>query len=312
MPTMKAIRIHHFGGPEVLQIDDTLIPTEPKDALLVRVFAAGLNPVDHKTREGKFPPVGDQQLPATLGRDISGVVHGTGSDVRNFRAGETIYAMLGPDRGGFAEYVIVKAEEAAPKPVCLNHLEAAAVPLAALTAWQGLFDHGRLAAGQTVLIHGGAGGVGHFAIQFARQRGARVMTTVSGGDREFVQALGADVAIDYHTQRFEDQARNVDLVLDLIGGETQARSWPVLRPGGMLVSTLGEPPQTMARDHHVRGIGYMAKPDGRQLREITELIDAGEVAPIVSAAYPWQDIADAQQYQQQGHARGKVVLELAA
>jgi NADPH:quinone reductase-like Zn-dependent oxidoreductase len=312
MPTMKAIRIHEFGGPEVLRIDDTTIPVEPRDSLLVRVFAAGINPVDFKTREGTFAPVGGQQFPVTLGRDISGVVHGTGADVREFRAGETVYAMLAPDRGGFAEYVVVKAGEAAPKPVCLNHVEAAAVPLAALTAWQGLFDHGGLRAGQTVLIHGGAGGVGHFAVQFARRYGARVIATASAENLAFVEALGADVAIDYQTQRFEDHAHNVDLVLDLVGGETQARSWPVIKPGGTMVSTLGEPPRDKARQYRVCAVGYMAKPDGQQLREIGQLIDAAEVAPIVSAAFPWRDIASVQRYQQAGHARGKIVLEVAA
>jgi NADPH:quinone reductase-like Zn-dependent oxidoreductase len=312
MPMMKAVRIHDFGGPDRLQIDETVIPEEPRDALLVRVFAASLNPVDAKTREGKFPPIGQAQLPTTLGRDISGVVHGTGHDVRNFRAGETIYAMLAPDRGGFAEYVIVKASEAAAKPTRLNHVQAAAVPLAALTAWQGLFDHGRLGRGQTVLIHGGAGGVGHFAVQFAKQRGARVITTVSGNDGDFVRNLGADAAIDYHSERFEEHARRVDLVFDLIGGETQDRSWSVLRPGGALVSTLGEPAQDRAREHRVRAVGYMVRPDGEQLEEIAQLIDDGLVSPFVSAAYPWRDIADAEQYQQQAHARGKVVLEMAA
>jgi NADPH:quinone reductase-like Zn-dependent oxidoreductase len=256
--------------------------------------------------------VGRAQLPATLGRDLSGVVHGTGSDVREFRAGETIYAMLGPDRGGFAEYVIVKASEAAAKPVSLNHVQAAAVPLAALTAWQGLFDHGRLGRGQTVLSQGGAGGVGHFAVQFARQRGARVITTVSGKDRDFVRGLGAEVAIDYHSERFEDHASRVDLVFDLVGGNTQARSWPVLRPGGTLVSTLGEPPANRARAQRVRAVGFMARPDGGQLEEIAQLIDGGQVKPVVSAAYPWRNIADAQKYHQKSHARGKVVLEMAA
>ena len=248
----------------------------------------------------------------TLGRDVSGTVESIGAKVQWLKLGDAVYALLGPDRGAFAEYVAVKAAEAAPKPARLSHPEAAAVPLAALTAWQGLFDHGGLQAGQRVLIHGAAGGVGHFAVQFAKARGATVLTTVSSSDLNFVRELGADQAIDYKAERFEEIARDIDLVFDLVGGETQDRSWTVLKPGGILVSTLGEPSQKEAKEHRARGVGYMAQPNAGQLTEIAQLIDSGKVRPIVAATSPLNAAGLAELLQEVGHVHGKLVLELAA
>jgi NADPH:quinone reductase-like Zn-dependent oxidoreductase len=312
MATMKAVRIHDFGGPETMTIDDLPVPQPQGDEILLRVHAASVNPVDYKTREGKFSPVTKEKLPITLGRDVSGTVESVGPDQRVMKRGDAIYAMLGPDRGGFAEYVLVKATEAAPKPSRLSHAEAAAVPLAALTAWQGLFDHGGLAAGQRVLIHGGAGGVGHFAVQFAKAKGATVITTVSGDDLDFARQLGADQVIDYKTQRFDEMVRDVDLVFDLVAGETQERSWSVLKPGGILVSTLGQPPQDKAAQHRVRAAGYMAQPNAAELTEIGRLIDAGKVRPVIEATLPLSQARQAEERQQRGHVHGKIVLELAA
>lgn len=312
MATMKAVRIHDFGGPEAMTIDDLPVPQPQGDEILLRVHAASVNPVDYKTREGKFSAITKAKLPITLGRDVSGTVESCGPDQRAVKRGDALYAMLGADRGGFAEYVLVKATEAAPKPARLSHAEAAAVPLAALTAWQGLFDHGGLAAGQRVLIHGGAGGVGHFAVQFAKAKGATVITTVSGDDLDFVRQLGADQVIDYKTQRFDEMVRDVDLVFDLVGGETQERSWSVLKPGGILVSTLGQPPKDKAAQHKVRAAGYMAQPNAAELAEIGRLIDAGKVRPVVAATLPLSQAQQAEDQQQHGHVHGKIVLELAA
>jgi NADPH:quinone reductase-like Zn-dependent oxidoreductase len=207
--------------------------------------------------------------------------------------------------------VLVRPNEAAPKAAQLSYIEAAAVPLAALTAWQGLFDHGQLEAGQTVLIHGGSGGVGHFAIQFAKIKGATVLTTVSGQNLDFVGELGADRAIDYTSQRFEEIARDVDLVLDLVGGETQERSWSVLKPGGVLVSALGEPSRERAMQHRARDVGYRAHPDAGQLAEIGRLIDQGKVRPAVMATYPLAEARQAHERLERGHVRGKIVLVVA-
>ncbi|MER8769713.1 NADP-dependent oxidoreductase [Mesorhizobium sp. M0092] len=186
------------------------------------------------------------------------------------------------------------------------------MPLAGLTAWQGLFDHGGLKSGQRVLIHGGAGGVGHLAVQFAKVAGAFVATTVSAQDFNFVRALGADQAVDYKNQRFEEVVEDVNLVFDLVAGETQDRSWDVLKPGGTLVSTLSEPSAEKARQHRARGVSYLTKPNAAQLAEISRLIDAGKVRPFVQAIYPLEDVAKAEERLEKQHTRGKIVLQVAA
>lgn len=306
---MKAMRIHSFGGPEVMRLEDVKVPLAEEDELLVRVYAASVNPVDYKTRQGKFPLVGEGNLPFTLGRDLSGTVVQCDPSAQIFQQGDSVYAMLDHDRGAFAEYVVVKHGEAAMKPDRLGHIDAAAVPLAALTAWQGLFDHGKLRGGQKVLIHGGGGGVGHFAIQFAKEKGATVVTTVSRDDIDFVRGLGADQVIDYRNQDFTELAKDVDLVFDLVAGVTQERSWSVLKPGGILVSTLGEPPEAKAKEHDARSVGFMAQPNSMQLMEIALLIDAGRVRPRVDRTFPFTAVADAEGYQEGSHVRGKVVVE---
>jgi NADPH:quinone reductase-like Zn-dependent oxidoreductase len=309
---MKVIRIHGFGGPEVLELEDVPAPQPSENELLVRIHAASVNPIDYKIRRGTVPVIAREMLPLTLGRDLSGMVESNGAGVDAFRQGDAVYAMLGGiDRGSYAEYVVVKPNEAATKPARLTHAEAAAVPLAALTAWQGLFDHGDLQAGQTVLIHGGAGGVGHFAVQFAKIKDATVLITVSGRDLDFVRELGADRAIDYQSQRFEELVSDIDLVFELVEGETQERSWSVLKPGGILVSTLGEPSRERAMQHRVRGVGYRAQPNAGQLGEIGRLIDEGKVRPMVTATYPLAEARQAQERLERGQVRGKIVLEVA-
>jgi NADPH:quinone reductase-like Zn-dependent oxidoreductase len=309
---MKAVRIHEFGGPGVMRIDTVDPPQPGRDELLLRMHAASTNPVDYKMRAGMYPPVSRDKLPVVLGRDVSGVVERAGPGVQSFRQGDGVFAMLAPDRGAFAEFVIVKESETAPKPTHLSHAQAAAVPLAALTAWQGLIEHGGLSAGQCVLIHGGAGGVGHFAIQIAKAKGATVATTVSGGDMEFARQLGADQAIDYEAHKFEELVRDVDVVFDLVAGETQERSWGVLKRGGILVSTLGRPPEDEASQYGVRAAGFMARPNGSQLAEIGRLIDAGKIRPVVAAIFPLAEAQDAERRLEQHHVSGKIVLELAA
>jgi len=308
MATMTAVRVHQFGGPDVLDLEQTAIPQPRDDEVLVRIHAASVNPVDYKIRAGQYPAVKTENLPATLGRDLSGTVEACGTRAHTLRKGDPIFAFLPPDRGSYAEYVVAKAVEFAAKPASLDHRQAAAVPLASLTAWQGLFDHGSLRTGQRVLIHGGAGGVGHFAIQFAKAKGAYVLTTASGQDLPFVRSLGADEAIDYKAQRFEDLVREVDVVFDLVAGETQERSWPVLREGGVLVSTLTQPSEAKAQAHKVRGIRYTAQPNAAQLAEIARLIDDGKVRVAVDAVFPMADVRAAHDRQENGHVRGKLVL----
>ena len=219
-------------------------------------------------------------------------------------------AIIGAGPGGYAEYVTVRADLVAPKPGQLDYRAAAAVPLAGLTAWQGLFDHGHLEAGQRVLIHGGGGGVGHLAVQFAKARGATVATTVASQDVEFVKHLGADQVIDYTRERFEEKVDDVDLVLDLIAGETQERSWAVLKDGGTMISSLAPPSEAKAQQHHARAENFMAHPDRAELIEIGRLIDQGRVHPHVSAVFELKEAAEAQLQLEEHHTQGKVVLQM--
>jgi NADPH:quinone reductase-like Zn-dependent oxidoreductase len=309
---MKTIRIHSFGGPDRLKIETLPDPQPGAGEMLVKVGAASVNPVDYKIRQGAYPPVNADKLPYTLGRDISGRVEACGAGIVRFKPGDLVYAMLGIDRGAYSEYVIAKESEAARMPERLDFIAAAAVPLAGLTAWQGLFRHGRLTAGQRVLIHAGSGGVGHFAIQFARAVGAHVITTVSERHVAFARRLGADEVIDYKRHLFEDVVHDIDLVLDLIGGDTQARSFRVLRKGGKLVSTLTEPSQHKARVREAQAMRYTVQESGAELAEIAHLIDTGHVVPKVARQFSLLEAAEAENFVAQGHTQGKVVLRIAA
>jgi len=306
---MHAIRIHEFGGTEVLKDDTVALPQPKDDEVLVRVHASSVNPIDGKIRSGDRGDPG--KLPITLGRDLSGVIESCGASVSGLRAGDPIFAMLGWDRGGHAEHVVVKAVEMAPKPSNLSHAEAAAVPLAAITAWQGLIDHGGLESGQRVLIHGGAGGVGHFAIQIAKAKGAWVATTCSARDFDFVRSLGADQAIDYKAEAFDEILTDIDLVFDLIGGEMQEKSFKVLRHGGALISTLEEPDKAKALAKAAKTKHYMATPNSAELAQIGRLIEAGKIKPVVAQTYPLAQVARAEEALEKGHVQGKIVLTVA-
>src|SRR5437660_5478233 len=240
--TMKAIRIHNYGGPEVLHYEDAPRPKPQAGEVLVRVYAAGVNPIDWKVREGHMKDFWPHKFPLILGWDLSGVVEQLGRGVSRFKIGDEVYSLPDPTRdGAYADYIVVRESEVALKPKSLHHPRAATVPLAALTAWQSLFDTAQLQPGQRVLIHAGSGGVGHFAVQLAKWKGAYVFATASTKNQDLLRELGLDKAIDYTQQRFEDVARNIDIVLDTIGGETQARSWSVWNKGGNLVA-LVQPP----------------------------------------------------------------------
>jgi NADPH:quinone reductase-like Zn-dependent oxidoreductase len=308
MSKVRKIRIHRFGANDVLRTD-ILEPSLP-DArqVLVAVHAASVNPVDFKIRSGKYPAVQQERLPYTLGRDVSGVVEKCGAQANKFRIGDEVFGMIAIYGGGYAEKAVLDESALATKPSELDHPHAAAIPLAGLTAWQGLFRYGQLKAGQSVLIHGGSGGVGHFAIQFARAKGARVLTTVSTEHVEFARSLGADVVIDYKKQRFEGQASDLDMVFDLIDGETRERSWRLLKKGGVLVSTLTEPSQDQAKRFGVRAMRYTVEADGAELTEIAGLVTSGKVKPHVHKTFPLAAAADALASVEQGHPAGKIVL----
>jgi NADPH:quinone reductase-like Zn-dependent oxidoreductase len=306
----EAVRIDTFGSREVMKFRKLPVPTPGPNEILLKVKAASINPVDWKIREGLYPAVKSDKLPYVLGRDVSGVAEACGREAGH-QMGDQIYAMLGFDRGAYAEHVIVKGNEAAPKPRSIDYIAAAGVPLAGLTAWQGLFRYGELKAGQRVLIHGGSGGVGHFAIQFAKAKGAHVITTVSEKHIEFVREIGADEVIDYKKQKFEDMVHEVDVVFDLIGGETRERSWPVLKKGGILVSTMMEPFNEKPRELGVRAARYTVQENGGELHEIGDLIDAGKVRPKISRVFDFREVGSAFDYVEKGDTEGKVVLKVA-
>ena len=311
LPKIRKMRIHHFGGPEVLSPDEVEFSLPDASQVLVSVKAAGVNPVDFKIRSGKYPAVREDRLPYTLGRDISGVVEKCGAQASMFKVGDEVLGIVGICGGGYAEKAVLDQSAIARKPAALDYVHAAAIPLAAQTAWQGLFRHGKLKPGQSVLIHGGSGGVGHFAIQFAKAKGARVLTTVSTGNLEFARSLGADVVIDYKKQRFEDHASDLDMVFDLIDGETRERSWKLIKHGGTLVSTLTEPSQETAKKFGVHALRYTVEADGSELAEIVKLIASGKVKPHIERTYPLQEASHALAAVEKGNSVGKVVLAVA-
>lgn len=308
--TMQAVRVHAFGGPDVLKLEDAPRPEPGARDLLVRVSAAGVNPIDWKVRSGKVP-FPKEALPFTLGFDVAGVVEAVGAEVEAFKPGDEVFAYMSIQRGGgYAQCAIVKESEAAMKPAKASFEEAAATPLAALTAWQALFSEAGLREGQTVLIHAGAGGVGHFAVQFAHARGAKVIATASEKNHAFLKSIGADVCIDYKAQKFEDVAKDVDVVLDTIGGDTQARSVQCLRKGGFLVSIVQPPSPDKLKEHEVKGAVFLVRPNGAQLSEIAALIDSGIVKVEVSETFTLAQAAKAHEASESGHTRGKIVLKV--
>jgi NADPH:quinone reductase-like Zn-dependent oxidoreductase len=308
---MKAIRFHTYGGPEVLVHEDAPRPDAAAGELLIRVAAAGVNPVDWKARAGHLKDWLQHRLPLIPGWDASGTVSAVGTGVSGFKEGDEVFGMLDLTRdGAYAEYAVAKATDMARKPGAVSHINAASLPIAALTAWQALFDVARLAPGQTILIHGAAGGVGHFAVQLAKGKGAKVIATASARNTGFVRELGAEQVIDYKATRFEDTVRGVDVVLDTIGGDTQQRSWQVLKKGGVLVATLGiETPQA-ARDFGVRGEAMFVHADAGQLSQIAALVETKQLRPYISNTPPLADAARAHEQSEAGHVRGKIVLQV--
>ena len=307
---MKAVRAHEYGGTEVLKHEDAPRPEPGEDEILVRVVAAGVNPVDAKVRAGKFKQPG-AKLPFIPGYDISGVVEKAGAQATKFKPGDEVYAYLSLGRGGaYAEYAIAKESELAAKPKTITHEEAAAVPLAALTAWQALVEKAKLAKGQTVLIHGGSGGVGSFAVQIAKARGAKVIATASAANQEFLKELGADQTIDYRAQKFEEVAKEVDVVLDTVAGETLQRSYDVVKKGGIIVSVLEPPKKAELEKRGIRGTVFLVQPNAEQLAEIAQLIDTKKVKPFVSQTLPLREAQKAHTAIETGHTRGKIVLKV--
>ena len=311
MATMKAVRIHEYGGPEVLKYEDAPRPEPGPREVLIRVHAAGVNPVDRGVRTGYLKERLKYTLPMIPGWDVSGVVESACPGATRLKKGDEVYSR--PDiarNGSYAEYIVVKESEVALKPKSIDHVTAAAIPLAALTAWQALFDAGKLSAGQTVLIHAAAGGVGCFAVQFAKLKGARVIATASKKNHEFLRSIGADETIDYNTTKFEDVVHDVDVVLDAITGETADRSYQVIKKGGIYVSILMPPSPEKAAAHGVRFAHTFVQPNVEQLNEIAKLVDSGKLKIVVEKVFPLAEARAAQESNATGHTRGKIVLRV--
>jgi alcohol dehydrogenase len=333
---MKAALIERYGSNDVVKVTDIAVPVIGPMDLLIRVHAASVNPVDVKTRNGQLKRLLKYRFPLVLGNDLSGVIADVGAQVRRFKKGDAIYARLDKDRiGTFAEFVVVGEGAAALKPSNVTFEEAASLPLVALTAWQALVEVGKLGANQKVLIHAGSGGVGSVAIQLAHHLGATVFTTVGQRNVELAKRLGADVVIDYRRARFEDVARDCDVVLDSAGGDTLVRCFESVKPGGVVVSIGGTPSAAFARSwglnpiivlairvmsrkataaarsHNARYEYLFVRADGEQLREITRLVESGAIKPLVDRMFPLEQVRDALAYSESGRATGKVVIKVA-
>ncbi len=310
---MKAVRTHGRGGPAQLFFEEAPPPVvRPGDAL-VRVRATGITPAELTWDATYQNADGTPRIPGIPGHEVSGVVEEMAPGVTDFRVGDEVYGLADfPRDGAAAEYVAVRAANLALKPRSIPHAQAAALPLSALTAWQALFEHAHLAAGQAALIHGGAGGVGTLAVQLARWRGAHVIATASARYTALVRSLGADDVIDYHATRFEDMLRDVDVVLDTVGGETRERSWRVLRKGGVLVTLVSPIPPHVAEEHSARGVFFIVSGNRGQLDQITGLVDTGKLKPVLSEVVPLDRAREAFERGASGHAAGKIVLQVAA
>jgi NADPH:quinone reductase-like Zn-dependent oxidoreductase len=308
---MKAIHIHGRGGPDRLVYEDAPQPHPGPGEVLVRVYATGVIATELTWSVTYQTEAGSERALPIPGHDLSGVVEEVGPDVTDIAIGSDVYALTAFDRDGAeAEYTIALPSELAPKPRSLDYVQAAAVPLTALTAWQALFDHAGLAAGQTVLIHGAAGGVGVFAVQLARWAGAHVIGTASGRNRDFLRELGANETIDYTSTRFEDVVHDVDIVLDTVGRETAERSWKVVKKGGVLVSVVSPPSPEQAKAHGVRPIWFIVEPNRDQLIQIGALIDMGRLRPIIDTVLSLSEARHAYEQGARGHTRGKIVLRV--
>jgi NADPH:quinone reductase-like Zn-dependent oxidoreductase len=303
--TMKAVRIHAFGGPEVLRYEDAPRPIPKSGEILIRIHASAVNPADWKFRSGFFGK--EFPLPLTLGFDFSGVVETLGEGVTRWKIGDEVY---GYALGAYAEYISVKETQVAAKPKTVDHIHAAAIASASLTAWKALFETGGLQGGQKVLIHGATGGVGGFAVQLAHAKGVYVIGTASKRNTNYLKELGADVAIDYEADRFEDVVRDVDVVFDTQGGETQARSWKTLKRGGILVSIAQPPPQAEAEKYGVRATFMTNEMNAKSLDAITKLIEEGKLKAVVDTVLPLSEARRAQELIQTGHTRGKIALKV--
>ena len=310
---MRAVQIHGYGGTEALEIKDVPPPTPGKDQLLIDVHAAGINPFDLKVLSGAYQKMIPLTFPVTFGGDFSGIVKEIGEAASEFQIGDEVYGtaiVLSGGSGALAKQEWENDKKIAKKPKTVGFAEAAALPVAGLTAVEALADHAKLQKGQKILIHGGAGGVGHIAIQFAKHTGAYIATTVSGDDRDFVKKLGADEVINYKTQAFEDLIKGYDAVLDTIGGQVADKSYKVLKRSGVLVLLVSQVNEELAKTYGVKTIRQQSKTDSEHLKRLAQLVDSGIIKVHVDKIFPLESVQDAFHHLKTGHPRGKVVLKI--
>ena len=308
---MRAIRIHQYGGIDTLQLDQVELPKVAADDILIKVKSAAVNPVDWKIREGYLQAFIPYQLPFTLGWDVAGIVTEVGAEVSDFKVGDEVFSRPNIARDGtYADYIAVKADEAVLKSPKLDFAQAAALPLAGITAWQCLVDVAQIKAGQRVLIPAGAGGVGHLAIQIAKAKGAFVIATASTANQKLLKELCVDQAIDYTKGPLSEQIEAVDVFFDTIGGDVQASAWGLLKAGGMLVSVTELPSEALAKEHGVKSAFVFIEPSRPILTELNKLVDAGQLTPLVEHRFPLEEMRQAHQQSQSGRTRGKIAIDV--
>jgi NADPH:quinone reductase-like Zn-dependent oxidoreductase len=305
---VKAIRIHSYGSADQLKLEDAPDPALREDQVLVKIAYAGINPVDWKIREGYMKDRLKLPLPFTAGQDFSGTVMKVGSAVKDFKEGDEVFGFA---QGAYAEYAAIAANEIAKIPRNLDATTAATIPTAGLTAWQALMDHAKITPGQKILIHGGAGGVGSFAVQIAKWKQVRVTATATGDDIDYVKNIGAERVIDYKSQSFDDLVHNADAVIDLVGGDTLKRSYSVIKDGGALVSTLGPIDQSEAANRNLRAVAMVMKRNNAELLQVGQLVGQGAVKPRVDQVFLLAEARKAQEVSQKGAAHGKLLLRVA-
>lgn len=307
--TIQAIRVHSYGGPKQLVLDEIPRPVPLENEVLVRVHAAGVNPIDWKIRAGLLKDFMPATLPYIPGLDIAGVVEEVGPGVTAFQPGQAVFGQS-RSGGAYTEYTAAAVNTLALKPETLGFDEAATVPVGATTAWLALFDHGKLQAGQRVLILGGAGGVGLFAVQLARWKGAHVIATASTRHLDFMRSLGAEEVVDYTITDAEEVVQDVDLVVDTVGGEALASVWPTLKHGGTLVSIAGQPDEEKARERNVRTARFAAQTSSDLLATFAHMIDEGQLKVAVATRIPLREAFKAHEISQSGHGKGRIVLHI--
>lgn len=304
--TMQTIQVHNYGGPEVLILEQTSLPEPNADQVLIRLKAAGVNPADWKYRAGLYKQFMPLQFPWIPGLEGSGVVEVVGANVTTWKKGDEVYGIVA---GGYAEYALALARDVQPKPASLAFEEAASLPVGALTAWGAVIDTANVEAGQRVLVHGAAGGVGAYAVQFAQWKGAHVTGTASAKNLEFVRSLGAENVIDYNAIRFETVLRDMDVVIDTVGGDLPERSWQVIRPGGIFVTVAARLAEDAGKAQNIRAVSA-GRSSTDKLKQISELVEAKQLKPVPGALFPFAEARRGQELSQAGHGRGRIILQI--